>query len=105
MISIYKAREIVNSHTSINCSFQDTEDNIIVIMKSHQLVVVFGLLLAVTGSPQGKKNKIFHFTFPYNSFSGFRKKLKERLLKNSPCGEGVKPLSCKCKSGEEFNLG
>jgi hypothetical protein len=96
MISICKARQIVNSHTSINSSFHNTEDKIIVIMKSLQLVAVFGLLLAVTGSPQSK-HKVF--------CSGFREKLKERLLKNSPCGEGVKPFSCKCKSGEEFTLG
>merc|ERR1712106_148660 len=65
-----------------------TEDNIRVNMKTQTLVLVTCLLLAVNCSPQG-----------------FREKLRERLLKNSPCGEGVKPLACKCKSGSEFTLG
>ena len=56
MISIYKAKEIGNNQTSHNSSFQDTKDNI---MRSHQLVVVFVLLVAVNGSPQGKFNFIF----------------------------------------------
>ena len=61
MVSKYKAREIEKNQTSHNSSSQDTKDNIVnfVIMRSHQLVVVFGLLLAVNGSPQGKFNFIF----------------------------------------------
>merc|ERR1719397_1573663 len=40
-----------------------------------------------------------------SSPQGAREKFKENFLANSPCGENVKPVSCKCESGEEFNIG
>merc|ERR1712243_311746 len=39
------------------------------------------------------------------SAQGSREKFKENFLKNSPCGADVKPVSCTCKSGEEFTIG
>jgi len=55
-----------------------------------QFVVVFAFLCGVNSSPQ---------------FGWLKKIVQKRLLKLSPCGEGVKPLSCKCEDGDEFTLG